>query len=45
MDDKKKKYLIPELEVVDFSAEDIITGSAVDLFEDGGTDNQEEFPF
>lgn len=25
MDDKKKKYLKPEAEVVDYSAEDIIT--------------------
>ena len=30
MDDKKKKYLIPEAEIVDFADEDIITLSGVD---------------
>ena len=29
MDDKKKKYVIPEAEIVDFSCEDIITASLV----------------
>lgn len=44
MDDKKKKYVIPDAEVIDFVDDDIITKSAVDLFADGGIDNQEEFP-
>ena len=30
MDDKKKKYVIPEAEIVDFSSEDIITVSVVE---------------
>lgn len=30
MDDKKKKYSIPEAEIVDFSNQDIITLSALD---------------
>ena len=27
MDDKKKKFVIPEAEIIDFSEEDIITAS------------------
>ena len=27
MDDKKKKFVTPEAEIIDFSEEDIITGS------------------
>ena len=27
MDDKKKKYVVPEAEIVDFVLDDIITGS------------------
>lgn len=42
MNDKKKKFVNPEVEVVDFSEEDIITASVpTDLFDDGGTDNGE----
>ena len=29
MDDKKKKFIMPKAEVVDFSNEDIITGSSL----------------
>ena len=35
MDDKKKKFVIPEAEIIDFSEEDIITNS------DNATDNVE----
>ena len=30
MDDKKKKFVLPEADVVDFSNEDIITASILD---------------
>ena len=30
MDDKKKRFVIPEAEIVDFSADDIITISSLD---------------
>ena len=30
MDDKKKKFVIPDAEVVDFAMEDIVTVSGVD---------------
>ena len=41
MDDKKKKkYVIPEAEIVDFADEDIITGSA-EWWGQGNNDNQE----
>ena len=43
MDDKKKKYVVPEAEIVDFALEDIITGSltrgeALDWGDDDNTD-------
>ena len=34
MDDKKKKFVIPDAEVVDFAMEDIVTTSTLKL---GGT--------
>ena len=46
MDDKKKKFVIPDAEVVDFAMEDIITlsnrGMAGEnwLLDDGGEDLQ-----
>ena len=43
MDDKKKKYLIPEAEIVDFADEDIITQSVNDVLGDEGTDNEESW--
>ena len=39
MDDKKKKFVIPEAEIIDFSEEDIITTSMVK-----GTDT-DNWPF
>lgn len=46
MNDKKKKYIIPEAEVVDFSKEDIITLSSAtqNAMEDGlwGDDDNTE---
>ena len=39
MDDKKKKFVIPDAEVVDFAMEDIITESA----NEWATDNNTEF--
>ena len=44
MDDKKKKYLIPEAEVVDFKNDDIITLSArnannINWIEDDNTED------
>ena len=36
MDDKKKKYLKPEAEIVDYVDEDIITKSLTDGGEDPG---------
>ena len=47
MDDKKKKkYVIPEAEIVDFTGEDIITlSSGTDNANWwGGNDNQEGWP-
>ena len=35
MDDKKKKFVIPEAEVVDFAEEDIITESSLGFLLDG----------
>ncbi len=36
MDDKKKKkYVIPEAEVIDFAVEDIITESSLGFLQDG----------
>ena len=29
MNDKKKKFIVPEAEIIDFSEEDIITGSGL----------------
>ena len=44
MDDKKKKkYVIPEAEIVDFVNEDILTTSGNALWW-GGDDNQEAWP-
>lgn len=40
--DQKNKFLIPDLEIVYFSNEDIITLSLGDTIGDGG-DNEEEF--
>ena len=34
MDDKKKKYVIPEAEIVDFADEDIITFTNSGVFPD-----------
>lgn len=40
MDDKKKKFIIPEAEIIDFSEEDIITKSGNrDWGEDGNVDD------
>jgi len=41
MKDKKKKYVVPESEIIDFIDKDIITSSGEDLFDDEGTNNQE----
>ena len=40
--DRKNKFLIPDLEIVYFSNEDIITLSLGDTIGDGG-DNEEDF--
>ena len=42
MIDEKKKYKEPELKIVAFSGEDIITLSLGDTIGDGG-DNEEDF--
>ena len=49
MNDKKKKFVIPEAEIIDFSEEDIITGSGLTPGEDtddwwttGGDENWQE---
>ena len=44
MDDKKKKFVIPDAEVVDFAMEDIITESLMGLgtLNWGDDDNKEE---
>lgn len=39
---EKKKFIIPEIEVVTFTNDDIITGSGGDW---GADDNHEEFGF
>lgn len=41
---KKKKYVVPEAEIVDFANEDIITSSG-DRWWGGTGDNNEPFPF
>ena len=38
MDDKKKKYVKPEADLIDFSGEDIIT---VSVLEEAGWDGEE----
>ena len=47
MDDKKKKFVIPDAEVVDFAMEDIITESLTTFAATNadwvGDDNQEDF--
>ena len=45
MDDKKKKYLIPEAETIDFAEEEIITlsGGTDTADEIGGADNEEDY--
>lgn len=40
---KKKKYVIPEAEIVDFANEDIITLSGADRLYWGAGDNEEPF--
>lgn len=47
MDDKKKrKFLIPDAEIVDFVNEDILTTSGnAEWWEDGDEDNVEDWPF
>ena len=42
MIDEKKKYKDPELEIISFANEDIITLSLGDTIGDGG-DNEEDF--
>ena len=45
MDDKKKKFVIPDAEVVDFAMEDIVTTSVLRVggtLGDYGTDGGEE---
>ena len=47
MEDKKKRFVIPEAEIIDFSAEDIITTSMTagadpfNFFENGGDDGED----
>ena len=41
MDEKKKKFMIPEAEISEFGHDDVILTS--NPFEDGGTDNAEEY--
>ena len=48
MDDKKKKFMMPEVEIVAFSNEDIITtslvnGNALEEMGTEGNDNEELF--
>ena len=45
MDDKKKKYVIPEAEFVDFANDDIITWSGLDANNNDwvGDDNTEDW--
>ena len=45
MNDKKKKkeYVIPEAEIVDFSGEDIVTASGLANWWGGGDNNTEHF--
>lgn len=44
MDDKnKKKLMIPEAIIIDFTNEEIITTSVNEAMGDDGTDNQEEW--
>ena len=43
MDDNKKKYAMPEAEIVYFTNQDIITTSINDALGDDGTDNQESW--
>ena len=46
MDDKKKrKFLVPEADLIGFSGEDIITTSNVEDEWWCGDDNQETWPF
>ena len=43
---KKKKYLMPEAEIVDFANEDILTTSGrAQWWEDPSEDNVEDWPF
>ena len=43
---KKKKYLMPEAEIVDFANEDILTTSGrAQWWEDDSEDNVENWPF
>ena len=42
MDEKKKNFVIPSLEIMNFLNEDIITLSLGDTIGDGG-DNEEDF--
>ena len=46
MNDKKKKFIVPEVEIVDYVCEDIITfsGMANNAFDWGGDDNTETLP-
>ena len=43
MNDKKKKYIVPEAEITEFVSEDIITLSGVGLLWWGQDDNKEGF--
>lgn len=44
MDDKKKKYIVPEAEITEFVSEDIITLSGADTLYWGGEVDKEK-PF
>ena len=44
MNEKKKKFLVPEVEIVDFSKEDIITASALAYDENNATADWDEGP-
>lgn len=45
-DKKKKRFAIPEAEIVDFVNEDIITESGkAEWWQDAGEDNVEDWPF
>ena len=43
MDDKKKKYVLPEAEIVDFSGEDMVTTSGLANWWGVGDNNTEHF--